>query len=123
MVSLPSYVSGECEQRYAMVSREGTCKSKRGDACRQRTSPQAGSNHRPFAYEASALPLSYRGTHDVRFRTGRRTVTPFSCTNRVAVLYSLDTIRAHRLPGLSMCTRYLPTALFSSSIFGSVFNI
>lgn len=23
--------------------------------------PQAGSNHRPFAYEASALPLSYRG--------------------------------------------------------------
>lgn len=24
-------------------------------------SPQAGSNHRPFAYEASALPLSYKG--------------------------------------------------------------
>jgi hypothetical protein len=26
-----------------------------------KVSPQAGSNHRPFAYEASALPLSYRG--------------------------------------------------------------
>ena len=26
------------------------------------TSPHAGSNHGPFAYEASALPLSYRGT-------------------------------------------------------------
>ena len=26
--------------------------------------PQAGSNHRPFAYEASALPLSYRGWYD-----------------------------------------------------------
>ena len=25
-------------------------------------SPHAGSNHGPFAYEASALPLSYRGT-------------------------------------------------------------
>ena len=24
-------------------------------------SPHAGSNHGPFAYEASALPLSYRG--------------------------------------------------------------
>ena len=28
---------------------------------REKESPQAGSNHRPFAYEASALPLSYRG--------------------------------------------------------------
>ena len=27
-----------------------------------KSSPQAGLNHRPFAYEASALPLSYRGT-------------------------------------------------------------
>ena len=31
-----------------------------GDA-EAKMSPQAGSNHRPFAYEASALPLSYRG--------------------------------------------------------------
>ena len=36
-------------------------KVKRGDTCRHKKSPQAGSNHRPFAYEASALPLSYRG--------------------------------------------------------------
>ena len=31
------------------------------EARKIRNSPQAGLNHRPFAYEASALPLSYRG--------------------------------------------------------------
>ena len=34
---------------------------QRTSAREHRKSPQAGSNHRPFAYEASALPLSYRG--------------------------------------------------------------
>ena len=33
----------------------------RNEARKLRSSPQAGLNHRPFAYEASALPLSYRG--------------------------------------------------------------
>ena len=47
---------------------------------KNKTSPQAGSNHRPFAYEASALPLSYRGyasckpihlTHTYKFTNTR----------------------------------------------------
>lgn len=47
---------------------------------RQKDSPQAGSNHRPFAYEASALPLSYRGfttnSHQQTYTTNHTTQLP-----------------------------------------------
>lgn len=43
---------------------------------REKESPQAGSNHRPFAYEASALPLSYRGLPHTN--TSKLTRTPNS---------------------------------------------
>ena len=46
--------------------RVGACRCVRAECVVQskgwkKECPQAGSNHRPFAYEASALPLSYRG--------------------------------------------------------------
>lgn len=39
----------------------GSAEREQDEAFWEKRSPQAGSNHRPFAYEASALPLSYRG--------------------------------------------------------------
>ena len=40
----------------------GCKRAMSGSSKRKKVCPQAGSNHRPFAYEASALPLSYRGS-------------------------------------------------------------
>ena len=48
----------------SMRVRESIGRAENGLNCvsgKEKDSPQAGSNHRPFAYEASALPLSYRG--------------------------------------------------------------
>ncbi len=72
-------------------------------------SPQAGSNYRPFAYEASALPLSYRGyTFELHQRTSlllprsllqpctAKQHTPTNSTNRrhnILVIQSRHRIR------------------------------
>ena len=50
-----------CKHLMVVDPRKGMGKVTMKSAREHRKSPQAGSNHRPFAYEASALPLSYRG--------------------------------------------------------------
>jgi hypothetical protein len=52
---------------------------------RQKGSPQAGSNHRPFAYEASALPLSYRGNYTIYITAIHMSRTPMHIWHYIAI--------------------------------------
>ncbi len=72
---------------------------------KNRESPQAGSNYRPFAYEASALPLSYRGFISHHTHT-------FLQLNRRSTLLAIS----HTLPHIHIMTTNLPPHSSSHSL-------
>lgn len=71
-------------------------------------SPQAGLNHRPFAYEASALPLSYRGFDRLMKTRTYNTHLLKTPTTHKSCHHHCDTIaRTHPLLASLTTTYYL----------------
>ena len=64
------------------------CVDMGGMQNRHKWCPQAGSNHRPFAYEASALPLSYRG-YALPYAPGHPDMVPTHIHLHIHLFYQL----------------------------------